>query len=369
MKNDALEILKKIEVQGFEAYIVGGFVRDYCMGKESLDVDICTSATPKDLSTIFEGAIVPTETYGAVTLIYKNVRYEITTYRREASYGDYRRPGEIEYVNSLIEDLKRRDFTINTMCMDSNGGMIDLLYAKDDLDKQIIKTVGNPNISLKQDVLRILRAVRFATSLNFKLADDVKRAIIDNGHLLQNLSYERKKEELTKIFISPNAEYGISLLLELGLDKHLELSNLSKLKIVDDILGIWAQLNILDLYPFTKVEKETIFKVKEALTKDIITNNNLYTYGLYIMSIVASIKNIDKKEINEMYDKLPIKSRSEIKFNVNKLCDDLNIKPDYWVKDAYALLEDAILDVSLSNDQDSIHNFITNKIDNILLVK
>lgn len=367
MLNDAKEVLKKIEDHGFEAYIVGGFVRDYCTNKKSLDVDICTNATPKDLSAIFEGVIIPTETYGSVTLIYKKVRYEITTYRRETSYDDYRRPGEIEYVNSLIEDLKRRDFTINTLCMNSKGEVIDLLYAKDDLKKRIIKTVGNPHISLKQDVLRILRAVRFATSLNFNLVDDVKIAIIDNGHLLKNLSYERKKEELTKIFMNQHANYGISLLKELNLDKHLELSNLYNLKVVDDILGIWAQLDVLNIYPFNKVERENITKIKEALDNDTIDNYALYTYGLYVMSIVASIKGIDKKKINKMYTNLPIKSRSDIKFNVVSLCEKLNIEPSYWLKEMYKLLEKSILDGSLKNEEHDIEEFVIKRSE--LLVK
>ena len=369
MQKNAQEILNKIEDQSYEAYIVGGFVRDYCTNKKSLDVDICTNATPKELSVIFEGAIIPAETYGAVTLVYKNVRYEITTYRKDIRYDDYRRPGEVQYVDSLIEDLKRRDFTVNTLCMNSKGDVIDLLGAKSDLDKKIIRTVDNPNVSLKQDVLRILRAVRFSTSLDFKLCDEVKKAIIDNGSLLKNLSYNRKKEELTKIFTSSNVMYGISLLLELDLDKHLELSNLSKLIIVDDILGIWAQLDVLDIYPFSNVEKDTIIKVKEALLKPEVDNYSLYKYGLYVMSIVASIKGVDKKSLIKMYADLPIKSRSEIKIDVKTLCEKLDIAPSYWLKNVYELLEKEIINGSLNNEQNDIHEYVSKHIDTILLVK
>ena len=368
MQKNAQEILSKIEAQGYEAYIVGGFVRDYCLGKKSLDVDICTNATPKELSTIFEGAVIPSETYGAVTLTYRNVRYEITTFRKETKYDAYRRPIEVKYVNSLIDDLKRRDFTINTICMDSKGNVIDLLHAKEDLNNKLIKTVGDPQIRLREDILRILRAVRFATSLNFKICDDVKQAIIDNGDLLGNLSYTRKKEELTKIFTSPNAPYGISLLQELGLDKHLELSNLSDLKVVDDILGIWAQLDVLDIYPFSKVEKETIVKVKEALDYDI-DNYALYKYGLYVISIVASIKNIDKKSITKMNASLPIKSRNEIQLDVKKFCEAHNIEPSYWLKNTYEMLEKEILNGHLVNEQEAIHSFIANHLEDVLVAK
>lgn len=369
MQKDALEILSKIETNGYEAYIVGGFVRDYYMGKNSLDVDICTNATPKELSTIFDGVIIPIETYGAVTLVYKKARYEITTYRTDVRYDDYRRPVEVKYIASLLEDLKRRDFTVNTLCMNSKGEVIDLLHGKDDLNNKIIRTVGDPNIRLREDVLRILRAVRFATSLDFKISDDVKDAIINNGILLKNLSYNRKKAELTKIFLNQNATYGISLLLELNLDKHLELSNLSNLKVVDDILGIWAQLDVLDIYSFSNVEKDTIIKVQEALAVPDSDNYSLYKYGLYVMSIVASIKNTDKKILNERYISLPIKSRNEINLNVMGLCTKLNIKPSYWLKNVYEILEKEIISGTLNNDKNDIDEYVTKYLQNILLAK
>ncbi|MFA5407703.1 MAG: CCA tRNA nucleotidyltransferase [Bacilli bacterium] len=367
MLKSAQEILNKIEDNGYEAFIVGGFVRDYYIGKKSLDVDICTNATPKELSDMFEGVVIPSEKYGAVTLIYNKVRYEITTYRREVRYDDYRRPIEIEYVSDLLDDLKRRDFTVNTMCMNSKGEIIDLLKATDDLNGRVIRTVGNANIKLREDVLRILRAVRFATSLNFTICNDVKEAIITNGPLLKNLSYMRKKEELTKIFASPNAAYGVSLLLELKLDKYLELSNLSNLKLVDDILGIWAQLDVLDIYPFSRAEKETITKVKEALSKDSNDNYVLYQYGLYIMSITASIKKFDKKVLNERYNNLPIKGRGEIDLDAKELCHQLNIEPGYWLKKAYDLIEKEIIYGNIENTPEDIYKYITNHLNNILI--
>jgi tRNA nucleotidyltransferase (CCA-adding enzyme) len=369
MRDNALQVLKKIEDSGYEAYIVGGFVRDYLIGRNSLDVDICTNATPKVLSTIFEGAIISSVDYGAVTLIYKKGRYELTTYRKEIRYDDHRRPVELEYIDNLLEDLKRRDFTVNTICMNSKGEIIDLLNAREDLNSRIIKMVGDPEFKLKEDVLRILRAIRFATLLNFEICDDVKKSIINNAKLLTSLSYTRKKEELTKVFTSSNASYGISLLMELELDKYLELSNLSKLKIVDDILGIWAQLDVLDIYPFSKVERESISMIRETLSNDDITNYDLYHYGLYIMTITASIKGIDKTKINKMYVNLPIKSRNQIAFNVNKICTKLNIKPSYWINDIYQLLEKNILDGTLNNDENEIFDFVLDYLEKKLLVK
>ena len=173
MLNAALKFLKTIEDNGFEAYIVGGFVRDYILGIESNDVDICTNAKPSDIRKIFKDKCLPNQEYGSVVVIVKNVRFEVTTFRREITYIDNRKPVEFEYIDSLLEDLQRRDFTINTICMDKDKNIIDVLSGKNDILRREINTVGNSFDKLSQDSLRILRAIRFATVLDFKLSSDV----------------------------------------------------------------------------------------------------------------------------------------------------------------------------------------------------
>ena len=238
------KVLNTIEKSGYEAYVVGGYVRDSLMNKTSYDVDICTNARPKDLIKIFDGAILPNEKYGAVTIRYKGVRYEITTFRKELKYEN-RRPVEIEYTNDLVEDIERRDFTINSMCMDKEGNIIDLFDGKKDINKKIIKSLGSASVKFKEDPLRILRAVRFATTLNFKLDKDIFLGIKENAKYLKDISYDRKKIELNKIFASNNVKYGIKLIYLFNLDKYLDI-DLSKIKITSDNLGIWSQLDIVD---------------------------------------------------------------------------------------------------------------------------
>jgi len=172
MNETALKILKKINSNGFVSYLVGGYPRDLYLGKESIDYDICTNATPKELKEIFGESVLPAEQYGSVTLMYHNTRFEITTFRKDIKYINNRKPVEIEYVDNLLDDLKRRDFTMNTMCIDSNGNLIDLLNGKEDINDRIIRTVGNAELKIYEDSLRIHRAIRFATILNFKLDDD-----------------------------------------------------------------------------------------------------------------------------------------------------------------------------------------------------
>lgn len=361
MLKQALKVLSKIEENGYKAYIVGGFVRDYVLGINSTDVDIATSATPKEIMDIFKSSVLPREEYGSITLYIKNDRFEITTFRKEIKYLNNRKPIEIEYINSLLDDLNRRDFIMNTLCMDKNGHILDLLGGKKDIENKVINTVGDSDYKFSQDSLRILRAIRFATILNFSLSDEVKSAIIKNKYLLKSLSYSRKKQELDKIFSSNNREYGVSLILELGLDKELELYNLDKINLCDDIISIWSALDFSDNYKqeFSSSEKLIMKEVKEVL-KNGITNYSLYKYGLYINQLVANILRIDKSKIVGIYEDLPIKSRKEIDIGANDIERLLEKKPGPLFKDIYNDLEQKILERIIDNNKERIEEYILN---------
>ena len=364
MNETALKVLKKIDSNGYRAYLVGGYPRDLYMGKESIDYDICTNATPKDLKNIFGNLILPAEQYGSVTLILNNMRFEITTFRRDIKYINNRKPIEIEYVNNLFEDLNRRDFTMNTMCIDSNGKLIDLLNGREDINRKIVRTVGDANHKISEDSLRILRAIRFATTLNFKLDDNLKQAIINNRDLLKSLSYYRKKDELDKIFSSSNVEYGIEMIKELKLDEPLELSNINSLIPTTYLIGIWAQLDCIDKYSFNSIERDSIKAINELINKDVLDYNNLYQYGLYISTIVAEIKGIDKDLINERYNSLYIKNKTEIKIDVLEICNILNKKPGKYLKDILNDIEYNLVNKQLENTEESIREYISQKYKN-----
>jgi tRNA nucleotidyltransferase (CCA-adding enzyme) len=364
MYNASLEILKKINDNGFKAYVVGGYVRDLYLNKRSMDVDICTNATPKQLKEIFGNLMLPKESYGSVTIRYKKIRFEVTTFRKDIKYENHRAPIKIKYIDSLIDDLKRRDFTINTLCMDEYGEIIDLLGAREDLDNKLIKVVGSPKKKLKEDVLRILRAIRFATTLNFTLDDSVKKYIKKYGYLLESLSYERKKEELEKIFTSKNASYGVNLMMELGIDKYLELHNLDKLVIVPSLIGIWSQLGVIDTYPFSNDDKVTIKKLNELQNLDLYDSMVLYKYGLYNCSIVGQIRNIPKKLITKKYNDLVIHNISDLDINGKDIQEVLNIKG----KEIGNILHDIevlVLKKELENDKEVIKKYMVEKYSNI----
>ena len=358
MLETALKLLKKIEDNGYEAYIVGGFVRDYILGRDSLDVDINTNARPMDIKQIFNDIFIPKVEYGSVTVFYHNIRFEITTYRKELAYINNRKPIEFKYIDDLLEDLNRRDFTINTICMNSKGEIIDLLNGKNDLENKEINTVGSSYEKFNQDSLRILRAIRFATILNFKLSDEVKDAIKKTKHNLVTLSYQRKKEELDKIFSSSNAKYGVELLKELELDKELEIYNLDDIKLNVDIIGIWASLDISSKYLFSKHEMELIKKIREAIIENNLSNEVLYKYGLYVNIIAGSIKGLKKKEIVNKYEQLPITRKEDIDITSVEIMELLNKKGGSYLKSIYNELTTKILKDELRNEKQELKEYI-----------
>lgn len=366
MLDTAIKFISKIEDNGFSAYIVGGFVRDYLLGINSNDIDICTSAKPSDIKRIFADSCLPSEDYGSVTVFVKNTRFEVTTFRREISYADNRRPNEFEYIDDLLEDLRRRDFTINTLCMDKNKNIIDLLGGKKDLEKMQIETVGDSYYKFSQDTLRILRAIRFATILDFKLSKEVKEAIIKTKHLVRNLSYERKKEELNKIFSSVHVKYGVKLLIELGLDKELELDKLKSIKNFEDLMGIWALLDLCHIYPFSKNEISIILDIQSVMEMDNLDPLVLYKYGLYVNSVAGGIKGIDKKQVTFKYNCLPIHGRNDIKVTGKDIVKFLNCEPGKYLRDILDDIEEKIVLGKLDNDVDAIKEYVINNYNDII---
>lgn len=355
----AINLLKLLENNGYKAYIVGGFARDRILNRESLDVDICTNATPRELSILFPKVKYTGIKYGSVTLIYKKIHFEITTFRRDIGYIEHRVPKKIKYVDNLVDDLKRRDFTINTLCIDSSGNIIDLLKGIQDIQNKVVRMVGNPKQRLKEDSLRILRAIRFATVLDFELDNDLKKYIKKYGYLLKKLSKNRRKEELDKIFSSPNVMKGIQLIKELELVNDLELTNFNDLEITSSIIGIWAQVG--ESYSFSKHEKKMMDDIKELLKKDICSPYNLYYYGLYTASLAGEIKHIDKKKINKCYQELPIHSRKDIKLNGKEIMETLNIKDTMRIKMILKDLEIHILSRSIENDKNTLKDYALKK--------
>ena len=356
MLDTALKVLNIIEDNSYEAYIVGGFVRDYIMDIKSNDVDITTNARPKDLIKIFPNANIDNEVYGSVIVYLNNIRFEITTYRDDGNYLDNRHPDTINYVDDLKVDLKRRDFTINAICMDKDGNIVDLLNSRSDINNKIIKTIIEPLESFKIDSLRILRAIRFATTLDFELTLEVKEAIRQSKYLLKDLSINRKKSELDKIFSSSNIEKGLKLIKELDLVDVLYLDNINKIKSCSQVIGVWTMLDVDDIYPFTRNELKLMKDIRESIKNNPLSFTTLYYYDLYPCTVAGEILSIPKKEIMDNYRDMPIHKRSDIVIDSYDLMNYLKIEDGPIISKLWKELESKLLNLEVNNSKEELLN-------------
>jgi len=202
-------IINKLNENSHEAYIVGGCVRDALLNKEPNDWDVTTSATPEEIKSIFKDTnriCNIGEKHGTIGVVINRETYEITTYRIDGTYSDNRKPDEVEFTTSLKEDLKRRDFTINAMAYNNKDGLIDLFGGKDDLNNKLIRCVGNPQKRFTEDALRIMRMIRFAAQLDFRIDTDTAETAANCSNNLSLISKERIRDELIKIITSDNPE-------------------------------------------------------------------------------------------------------------------------------------------------------------------
>ncbi len=209
-------IIELLEEKGFEAYAVGGCVRDCLLGETPLDWDITTSASPADVKRIFNRTIDTGIAHGTVTVRMYGGSYEVTTYRIDGDYSDGRHPDSVTYTAELAEDLKRRDFTINAMAFHGNRGLVDLFGGMDDLKKGIIRCVGEPESRFGEDALRMLRAIRFSARLGFDIAPDTYAAIKKLCGTISKVSAERIRDELLKLITSDHPD-RLLLVYESGL--------------------------------------------------------------------------------------------------------------------------------------------------------
>ena len=196
--DDVRFIMEEINKNGFEAYIVGGCVRDILLEREPKDFDITTSALPEDVKKIFPKTFDTGIEHGTVTVVLNKTNYEVTTFRIDGEYKDSRRPEEVIFTPNLKEDLSRRDFTVNAIAYSDETGYVDLFNGMEDLKNKIIRGVGNPDKRFKEDALRIMRAIRFSAQLGFDIEDETYKGILENRELLKNISVERIREELIK---------------------------------------------------------------------------------------------------------------------------------------------------------------------------
>lgn len=384
----AIPVLKKLENAGFEAYFVGGSVRDILLKQDIHDVDIATSAFPEEIKQLFPKTIDIGIEHGTVLALVDDEQYEITTFRTESTYQDYRRPEYVEFVRSLEEDLKRRDFTINAFALKEDGQLIDLFDGLSDLENRILRAVGNPHERFHEDALRMMRGLRFVSQLGFDLETETSWAIQENHHLLGKISVERINVEFVKMLLGQERSAGLRAFVETGCyvycpglkeygeallrfadlsNKPLETESQAWVLLIDQ-LGLGEN----EIRPFLKLWKCSNQMIKEvqllAYGLKQRKHSSLEAVDLYLLGKELSLKvealigyfneTPQLQQVVLNYDKLAIKSLSELAIDGNLLLEASQKKPGKWVSEALQLAERGVIKKEVANDMTELLDYL-----------
>lgn len=375
---DAINILKTFNKNGFEAYFVGGCVRDFLLDKDFSDIDITTNALPEQVKNIFPKSIDTGIQHGTVTILVNGESYEVTTFRKEDEYVNHRAPDKVEFVSDLKEDLDRRDFTINAMALDYKGKLFDFHNGEADLKNKIIKTVNDPNERFFEDALRMLRAFRFSSRLGFDIDSNTLVAIKRNAKLIEYVSIERIVNEFRKLLEGKGNINSMQLMLNSMLNSYIPF--LKDIEVIEDFseytfcqsLYILLKMNNIsfDDLKSLKLSNKELKQIKEYekintdFKNDIQLELILYKYNIEDVGFICSyFKYEDESEIEKI--KLPITSFNDIDIESEEIIAFINRKPGPWIKEIIVLLEYEILLNGLVNNKKNILDFLTKMRDNI----
>ncbi|ESU30382.1 hypothetical protein G3A_22590 [Bacillus sp. 17376] len=384
----AVPVLKLIENAGYEAYFVGGSVRDHILGREISDVDIATSALPEELKRIFPKTNDVGIEHGTILVHYKGEHYEITTFRSEENYTDYRRPDKVSFIRSLNEDLQRRDFTMNAMAMDKKGNILDPFAGKEAINKKEIVTVGNPDERFGEDALRMLRAVRFQSQLSFSIGTQTLESLTSLCHLLENIAVERKTVEFEKLLKGPARREAVQLLANTGMIQYLpglkgqraEVIRFSRhLKQDFQLAESWVllvyELGLKDkeIEGFLREWKLPVQKIKRIKQIHLLLLHRLkndwnpelvYNAGLEdaisAEMVFASLQNIvgSTEKIKELHERLPIKHRKELNVTGNDVMGWLDKQPGPWLRGLLEEIERSVIYGIVPNEKEKIKEWL-----------
>lgn len=383
----ARPVIENIENHHHQAYYVGGCVRDFLLKRPIGDVDITTSATPTTIQQIFPKVIPVGIEHGTVIVVYDDVPYEVTTFRVEGRYSDQRHPDSVTFINQLDKDLERRDFTINALAMDLTGNIIDLFGGKEDIQKKVIRTVGNGYERFKEDSLRIIRALRFASQLGFKIDPQTLKEMKEVSEDISNLAIERITKEFGKLFAGHYLKNGIHYMKESESYKYLPIfADIPDLiyKVPDSIQPLHSFGEIIAFFHLldtrvsviewvkkwkcsnqVKQEAVAIVQAYSLFEKYGIDKWLVYTLDRRYYKGFTNIMNIfhpallDENDLDKVYNSLPIQSRQELCVNGNDLISWYpNIKKGPWIQKLLTMVEKEIVFGNLKNRKNDIKDWI-----------
>ncbi len=375
----AYSVIEQLEQAGFEAVIVGGAVRDALLDRPAHDVDVATNALPEEVKTVFQKTVDIGIQHGTVLVIVPVGPVEVTTYRTDGEYTDHRRPQNVHFIRSLKEDLQRRDFTMNAIAMRRDGSFVDYYGGQQDIEKRIIRAVGEAEKRFAEDALRMLRAIRFSAQLDFTIEANTLAAIQQRAADLGFIAKERIKAELDKLWVGQTVFGGIQKLEDSGLTAYLtgdfQASQWHNFQTKDSLLG-WAYFALLQGTAWREVVRDYRLSNKEmafinsvltayAALKDGWTNRHYFYYTeqeLEAAQYFAQLRQLDasipQQSIRELQAKLPIQHKQELAVNGADLLKWSGKKGGPWVKAALEDLLTAILHHELQNDRQQIKSWL-----------
>ena len=383
----ALPVIDKLNQAGYEAYFVGGSVRDCILNLPIHDVDIATSAFPAEIKEVFEKTIDVGIEHGTVLVLHQDESYEITTFRTESTYQDYRRPDHVDFVRSLEEDLKRRDFTINALALNAQGQIIDLFHGLEDLQNKRLKAVGIAAERFQEDALRMMRGLRFVSQLGFDLEEQTQAAITTHAPLLSKISVERICIEFEKLLLGQNVQQAFQLFITTDCfkycpqlaDKQHFLQQMSEILRfpIQDLSVAWCllidQLEIaikhqkafLKEWKLSNQRIHEVLLLREALEiikqrpLDVLDYYQLNETCLTQLFYIAPFYDLalSKESLLNQYRLLVIHSLKDLAINGNDLMRALNRRGGLWLKETLVHCERAVLLKEVANEREALLNY------------
>ncbi|HZG16443.1 MAG TPA: CCA tRNA nucleotidyltransferase [Candidatus Bathyarchaeia archaeon] len=369
-KEAARHVLQTLEENGYEAYFVGGCVRDWHLGRPIQDIDICTNAHPGDVMRLFPDHVPTGLKHGTVSVKHGDYLFEVTTYRTESDYLDFRRPEHVTFVSDLHEDLARRDFTMNAMAMDQHDHLVDPFHGRKDLEDGVIRAVGDPSVRFREDALRILRAVRFSVQLGFQVEPQTKAAIEETANLLAHIAIERVRDELNKLLHGSYLEIGMDTMVHTRLFQGIPLlhrlfgkpeAQIWRIGKVDSLTQKWALLfYMMNLSPAKSKELCSFLKMSkremETIERNVMILERLQPewdapekqpwerlvleYGLSACEEIVGLltacwwnhqERHTLSTLHKTYDELPVKTTKGLAINGKQLQEALQKKQGEWI--------------------------------------
>ncbi len=375
-------IIDRLAENGYEAYFVGGSVRDMLLGREIGDVDIATSAKPHEVIRLFDKTLPIGIEHGTVVVEQAGRFFEVTTFRTDGDYLDFRRPSEVQFVSSLKEDLQRRDFTINAIALTKEGEIIDPFNGRADLKQKRICTVGKPSERFSEDALRMMRALRFSSQLDFKVEEETAKAIARHAEMLKHIAVERILVEFDKLLLGVNRKDALRMLAVTGLSESLpgfaghgdvlQRTAACRLEELTELAEIWTVLfhflgnrdlqKLFNKLKFPKRRRKEILILLDAVhaaSSDGWSDWLLYKLG---RSYTESAIKVDAAlsgesaspvlaETSRRYSALPVHSRDELELDGGDLMAWSDKRPGPWIETALSSAEKAVVERKLGNNR------------------